>query len=109
MQFDIFGYRVSIEKVGMEAAQEQAAALVTVEDALEVLKSNGYSIEKNPVLQANALHAGSVKADRTLSKARAAVERLKAHGIENPSQNAIVRESGCSVNTIRKYRQNGLL
>ncbi len=99
MKLKIAGYTVTISR---DAGATGAAVPAEVAAALETLKEYGIAPEKNAALQQNAKKATAARSAAAKQKIQDAVNLMKREGKEI-SLNAVARQSGCSINTVRKY------
>ncbi len=99
MKFEMLGYKINITK---EDIPEEAEA--EIKKALETLQK--YSIDKQvSILQKQAMKkATQSRTDKAKRKIENAINLLRLEG-KNISEYAIAKKSGCSINTVKKYRE----
>lgn len=99
MRFDVFGYTIEIDK-RLTNAKDIPDELL---QALKVIEKYSKTIEATPAQKKAADIARQTKSKKTKEKILNAIALLKLEG-KNLSEYAIAKTSGCSINTIKKYR-----
>ena len=100
MKINVFGYTISINKSLIEDEN-------TPEDlkkAIQVIEQYGLKAKSTAKQQKSAQRATQVRSDRARAKIENAINLLR---IENKdiNCNSVAVVSGCSINTVRKYKE----
>jgi len=98
MDFELFGYRISIEK---KALQEEKIPN-DLRWALEVIQKYGAKIPPSQRKIESARRASKIKADKTREKVENAIRLLKLQG-ENITAYKVSKIAKVSYNTAKKY------
>jgi len=98
MNFDIFGYKINISKEfsNQELPQD-------LKEALKVIERYGFKHGSSEAQKEASRKATETRTNKAKEKIIAAVNILQ---IENKSisEYAVSKKSGCSINTVKKYR-----
>jgi Fic family protein len=99
MEFEVFGYKISIEKKALKEKNEMPNDLKW---ALEILEKYGKKIPASPKKVESAKRASKIKADRAKEKVINAVNLLRLQG-EEITPYKVAKIAGISYNTAKKY------
>jgi len=99
MKLNIFGYKITIDK----NFKDDAEVPTEVKEAIEVLKSYGIKAGTSNAQKEAAAKATQAKKDKALKKISNAIFELVEEN-QKLSNYAIAKKSGCSINTIKKYK-----
>jgi len=100
MKLNIFGYQISIDK----KFADDAEVPLEVREAIETLKSYGIKSGTSDAQKRAAAKASLAKKEKTLKKISIAIFMLEEEN-KKLTNYAIAKRSGCSINTIKKYKQ----
>lgn len=105
MKFNLFGYKINIQKESI--TNEDARARAEIEKALAILEK--YSVkEQISTLQAKAVKkATQARTNKAKRKMQDAINLMRLEG-KKITQYAVAKKSGCSINTVRKYMPTSL-
>ena len=100
MKINVFGYTISINKSLIEDENTPEE----LKKAIEVIESYGLKAKSTAKQQKSAQRATKVRSDRARAKIENAINLLR---IENKdiNCNSVAVVSGCSINTVRKYKE----
>jgi len=99
MKLNIFGYQISIDK----KFADDANTPTEVREAIETLKSYGIKSGSSADQKRAAAKASLAKKEKALEKISIAIFEL-VEECQKLSNYAIAKRSGCSINTIKKYK-----
>jgi len=99
MKLNIFGYQISIDK----KFADDAEVPLEVKKAIEILKSYGIKSGSSADQKRAAAKATQAKKDKALEKISTAIFMLEEED-KKLTNYAIAKRSGCSINTIKKYK-----
>ena len=101
MEFEVFGYKISIEKKALKAKESEEMPQ-DLRWALEILEKYGKKLPPSPKKIESAKRASKIKADRTKEKVINAVNLLRLQG-EKITPYKVAKTAGISYNTAKKY------
>ena len=101
MKFEILGYKIEINK----KLQSNDKLPEDLQKAIKVLEKYGKKIGSSEAQKRAAAKATSARTSAAKEKIQNAINILKLEG-NKITQYAIAKESGCSINTVRKYIKN---
>ncbi len=96
----MFGYKVNIEKENITDADARAE----IEKALAILEKYSVSDQISAMRAKSVAKATKVRQDTAKRKIEDAVNLLRLEN-RNISEYAVAKKSGCSINTVKKYRE----
>jgi len=99
MKFEILGYKIEINKK-LESNENLPEDL---KEAIKTLEKYGKRIGSSEAQKRAAEKATSARTSAAKEKIQNAINSLKLEG-KNITQYAIAKKSGCSINTVRKYK-----
>ena len=99
MEFEVLGYKISIEKKAIKNKEDMPNDLRW---ALEILQKYGKKIPASPQKIESAKRASKIKADRTKEKVINAVNLLRLQG-EEITPYKVAKTAQISYNTAKKY------
>ena len=100
MKFNKLGYRINIEKENITDADARAE----IEKALAILEKYSVSDQISAMRAKSVAKATKVRQDTAKRKIEDAVNLLRLEN-RNISEYAVAKKSGCSINTVKKYRE----
>jgi len=100
MKFEVFGYNIEVSK--KLTGNEKLPA--DLQEAIAVLEKYGKKIGSSDAQKRAAAKATSARSTRAKEKIQNAINILRMEG-KNISEYAISKQSGCSINTAKKYRE----
>jgi len=103
MEFEVFGYKISIEKKALKD-KERGEMPNDLKWALEVLEKYGKKIPASPKKVESAKRASKIKAKKAREKIQNAVNLLRLQG-EEITAYKVAKTAGVSYNTAKKYLQ----
>ena len=103
MEFEVFGYKVSVEKKALKD-KESGEMPSDLKWALEVLEKYGKKIPPSEKKVASAKKASEIKSKRAKEKVINAVNLLRLQG-EEITAYKVAKTAGISYNTAKKYLQ----
>ena len=103
MQFEVFGYKISIEKKALKD-KDTGEMPNDLKWALEILEKYGKKIPASPKKIESAKRASKIKAERTKEKVINAVNLLRLQG-EEITPYKVAKTAQISYNTAKKYLQ----
>ena len=101
MEFEVFGYKISIEKKALKD-KESREMPNDLRWALEILEKYGKKLPPSKKKVESAKRASKIKADRTKEKVINAINLLRLQG-EKITPYKVAKISGVSYNTAKKY------
>ena len=101
MEFEVFGYKISIEKKALKD-KDTGEMPKELKWALQVLEKYGKKIPASPKKVASAKKASEIKAKRAEEKVQSAVNLLRLQG-EEITPYKVAKIAGISYNTAKKY------
>ncbi len=104
MEFEIFGYKISVEKKALKD-KDTGEMPRDLKWALEVLEKYGKKIPPSEKKVASAKKASEIKANRAKEKVTNAVNLLRLQG-EEITAYKVAKVAGTSYNTAKKYFKN---
>ena len=99
MEFEVFGYKISIEKKAFKAKEEMPNDLRW---ALEIIEKYGAKLPPSKKKVESAKRASQIKANKAKEKVINAVNLLKLQG-EEITAYKVAKMAGISYNTAKKY------
>jgi len=99
MQFEVFGYKISIEKKALKEKEEMPKDL---QWALEIIEKYGAKIPPSKKKQESAKRASKIKAQKTKEKIQNAINLLRLEG-EEITPYKVSKIAKVSYNTAKKY------
>jgi len=99
MQFEVFGYKISIEKKALKEKEELPQDLKW---ALEIIQKYGAKVPPSEKKVESAKRASEIKATRAKEKVTNAVNLLRLQG-EEITPYKVAKVAGISYNTAKKY------
>jgi len=103
MEFEVFGYKISIEKKALKD-KDKGEMPNDLRWALEILEKYGKKIPPSEKKIESAKRASKIKADRTKEKITNAVNLLRLQG-EEITPYKVAKTAQVSYNTTKKYLQ----
>ncbi len=103
MEFEVFGYKVSIEKKALKD-KENGEMPNDLRWALEILEKYGKKLPPSPKKIESAKRASKIKADKAKEKVINAVNLLRLQG-EEITPYKVAKVANVSYNTAKKYLQ----
>ena len=101
MKFEIFGYKISIEKKALKD-KESGDMPNDLKWALEILEKYGKKLPPSPKKIESAKRASKIKADKAKEKVINAVNLLRLQG-EEITPYKVAKTANISYNTAKKY------
>lgn len=100
MRIELFGYTISINKDLME----DESIPDELKQAIEVIEKYGLKAKSTEKQQKSAQNATKIRSDKARAKINNAINVLR---LENKAINcnSVAVMSGCSINTVRKYKE----
>ena len=99
MEFEVFGYKISIEKKAFKAKKEMPNDLRW---AIEIIEKYGAKLPPSKKKVESAKRASQIKANKAKEKVINAVNLLRLQGEEITSYK-VAKTAGISYNTAKKY------
>ena len=99
MEFEVFGYKISIEKKALKKKEELPQDLKW---ALEIIEKHGAKLPPSPKKIESAKKASEIKANKAKEKVINAINSLHMDG-EEITAYKIAKRAGVSYNTAKKY------
>ena len=99
MEFEVFGYKISIEKKALKKKEELPQDLKW---ALEIIEKYGAKLPPSPKKIESAKKASEIKANTAKEKVINAVNLLRLQG-EEITPYKVAKTAGISYNTAKKY------
>jgi len=99
MKINLFGYTINITKE-LDTKEDMPQDL---REAIETIKRYGVKAGSSEKQRAAAKKATETRQQRTKRKIEDAINLLRLEG-KNITEYAIAKQSGCSINTVKKYR-----
>jgi len=104
MEFEVFGYKISIEKKALKDKESESMPK-DLKWALQILEKYGKKIPPSKKKIESARRASKIKADRTKEKVINAVNLLRLQG-EEITPYKVAKTARISYNTAKKYLKN---
>jgi len=101
MKFEVFGYNIEINKKLNSDNKELPQEL---QDAINTLEKYGKKIGSSEAQQKAAAKATQTRQQKAKEKIQNSINLLRLEN-KNISEYAIAKNSGCSINTVKKYRE----
>ena len=101
MEFEVFGYKISIEKKALKD-KETGELPEDLKRAFEIIEKYSAKIPPSPKKVESAKRASKIKAERTKEKVINAINLLRLQG-EEITPYKVAKISGVSYNTAKKY------
>ncbi len=101
MEFEVFGYKISIEKKALKD-KEAGEMPNDLRWALEIIEKYSAKIPPSPKKVESAKRASKIKADKAREKVINAVNLLRLQG-EEITPYKVAKTAGISYNTAKKY------
>ena len=99
MKFEVFGYNIEVSK----KLQSNEALPADLQEAIAVLEKYGKKIGSSEAQKKAAAKATATREQKAKEKIQNAINLLRMEN-KNLSNYAIAKTSGCSINTVKKYR-----
>ena len=99
MEFEVFGYKISIEKKAFKAKEEMPNDLRW---AIEIIEKYGAKLPPSKKKVESAKRASQIKANKAKEKVINAINSLHLDG-EEITAYKIAKRAGVSYNTAKKY------
>ena len=99
MKFEIFGFKIDISK-GLSNNSELPQDL---KEALAVIQSYGIKSGSSDAQKEASRKATATRSKKAKDKIINAVNMLRLEGV-NITEYSVAKKSGCSINTVKKYR-----
>ena len=99
MKFEIMGYNIEISK----KLQSNETLPEDLQNAIAVLKKYGKKVGSSEAQKKAAAKATSTREQKAKKKIENAINLLRLEN-KNISEYAVAKKSGCSINTVKKYR-----
>jgi len=99
MEFEVFGYKISIEKKAFKAKEEMPNDLRW---AIEIIEKYGAKLPPSKKKVESAKRASQIKANKAKEKVINAVNLLRLQG-EEITPYKVAKTAGISYNTAKKY------
>ena len=100
MKFEVFGYRIEIDKK-LESDNNIPKDL---QEAIKIFEKYGQKVGSSDAQKRAAAKATATRQKRAKEKIQNAINILRLEN-KNLSNYAIAKVSGCSINTVKKYRR----
>jgi len=100
MKFELFGYRIEIDKK-LESDNNIPKDL---QEAIKIFEKYGKKIGSSDAQKRAAAIATATRQKKAKEKIQNAINILRLEN-KNLSNYAIAKVSGCSINTVKKYRR----
>ena len=98
MNFEAFGYKINIMKSGSEDTPRELQEAIKILEKYNMKVSESSASQKDAVAKATRTRVNTAK-----RKIEDAVNILRLEN-KSISEYAIAKQSGCSINTVKKYR-----
>ena len=99
MKFEIMGYNIEISK----KLQSNETLPEDLQNAIAVLERYGKKIGSSEAQKKAAAKATATREQKAKEKIENAINLLRFEN-KNISEYAVAKKSGCSINTVKKYR-----
>ena len=100
MKFEVFGYKIEISK----KSQNNEALPKDLQEAIKIFEKYGKKIGSSDAQKRAAAIATATRQKKAKEKIQNAINILRLEN-KNLSNYAIAKVSGCSINTVKKYRK----
>lgn len=99
MKFELLGYKINIEKSSIPKDAE-----AEIKQALSVLQKYSIDVPSSKSQTVAAAKATQTRQNNAKRKIQDAINILRLEN-KNITEYAVAKESGCSINTVKKYRE----
>ena len=99
MKFEVFGYNIEVSK----KLQNNEALPADLQEAIAVLERYGKKVGSSEAQKKAAAKATATREQKAKKKIENAINLLRFEN-KNISEYAVAKKSGCSINTVKKYR-----